>query len=251
MRFLCLHGRGTNADIFESQLAALHSRISSEHTFDFIDAEFDCPPAPGIGDLFAPPYLCWYSQFDPTHIQTAHDYIRSTIEEDGPYDGVIGFSEGAALAASFLISLQHRNDESGGNQTDLLFKVAIFFNSAIVLSPSKTLGSNITQWIAKSRAQLIEFIHCNPKEFEKLPDTFGFTSICLSSFKSRIAIPTLHVIGERDGFVDDARQLVEFCCKQTAEVFVHSGGHELPRDEATLDRFATRFEAVIALAAVV
>jgi hypothetical protein len=32
-----------------------------------------------------------------------HDYVRAVVCQDGPYDGVIGFSEGAALAAALLL----------------------------------------------------------------------------------------------------------------------------------------------------
>lgn len=33
----------------------------------------------------------------------AYEYIYSIIEEDGPFDGVMGFSQGAALASSLII----------------------------------------------------------------------------------------------------------------------------------------------------
>lgn len=68
-----------------------------------MDAPHECPPAPGIATIYPPPYLAWHSEYEPRNIRAAHNFLRSIIEEDGPYDGVIGFSQGAALAASLLL----------------------------------------------------------------------------------------------------------------------------------------------------
>ncbi|KAF7133671.1 hypothetical protein CNMCM5793_004969 [Aspergillus hiratsukae] len=227
MHFLCLHGRGTNSDIFESQLAALRSRISPEHTFDFIDAEFDCPPAPGISDFYPSPYLGWHAQYDPPHVQAVHDYLWSVIREDGPYDGVIGFSEGAALAASLLLCHEHVHLIDGSAQPrDAPFKVAIFFNSVVMLSPSERIGSNITQSIQKVEDSYLEFLHVGSSDPQArtLPAIFGFPP----SFPSRIAVPTLHVIGEHDAFAEYSRAVAGLCRQEIAEVLVFDGGHELP-----------------------
>ncbi|KAH8819281.1 EF-hand calcium-binding domain protein [Xylogone sp. PMI_703] len=248
MRFLCLHGRGTNSHIFESQLAALRDRISPKHTFDFIDATLDCAPTPGVSDFYAPPYLCWYTRFDPLHIQQAHDHLWSVIDEDGPYDGVIGFSEGAALAASLLLRHeQMQNDPfitgfKEGYRRKTPFRVAIFFNCAIVLSPSEEIGCDISQAVLNQKERLVEFLQC---KVDELVPVFGFPS----SFANRITIPTLHIIGERDEFFDDSVQLAKLCRSEATQVFVHDGGHALPRVEMVLSQCAEQFEAVVALAA--
>jgi pimeloyl-ACP methyl ester carboxylesterase len=175
-----------------------------------------------------------------------HDYIWSVIKEDGPYDGVIGFSEGAALAASLLLCHEHEHDTGSikpGEEPrdDEPFKVAIFFNSVVMLSPSERIGSNITQSVADEKDKYIEFLHSDPDESVPI---FGF----LPSLPTRITIPTLHVIGEDDDFAEYSRVVVRLCFSETAEVFVHDGGHGLPHTETALNRCAERFEAVITLA---
>jgi hypothetical protein len=47
MRFLCLHGMGTNGQIFEAQLSSIRNQLVGQHEFVFPDGEFECEPAPG------------------------------------------------------------------------------------------------------------------------------------------------------------------------------------------------------------
>jgi hypothetical protein len=131
----------------KSQLVVpLFSQISPDHTFDFIDAQFEGPAALGISDVFPGPYFVWHQKYDPQSVEKVHGYLQSVIEEDGPYDGIIGFSEGAALAASFLLSREYRAT-LGDVVEDLEseFKVAIFFNSVKPYSPSEEIGSGAAE----------------------------------------------------------------------------------------------------------
>lgn len=47
MRFLCLHGMGTSANIFESQLAAVRASIPGQHEFFFLDGQVEGEPLYG------------------------------------------------------------------------------------------------------------------------------------------------------------------------------------------------------------
>jgi hypothetical protein len=76
-------------------------------------------------------------------VEKVHDYLQSVIEEDGPYDGIIGFSEGAALAASYLLSKEYRaalGDVDVYPENEL--RLAVFFNSVKPYSPSEQIGSD-------------------------------------------------------------------------------------------------------------
>ncbi|KAK5055283.1 hypothetical protein LTR84_013033 [Exophiala bonariae] len=193
MRFLCLHGRGTNSDIFESQLAALFSRLSPEHSFDFIDAPYHCSAAPGISKIYDGPYLAWHSRYDPVHIAEIHEYIDSVINEDGPYDGVIGFSQGAALAASFLLCHEYTHDQALlDSRHAAAFKVAIFFNSVMLFSPSEDIGADITDTIKKQEEKHMGFLRGESNEQTlpepqirfKMPNWSSSSSTSLSSIAS-------------------------------------------------------------------
>lgn len=132
--------------MFSPFIAPFFSQISPEHTFDFIDAQFEGSAAPGIADVFPGPYFVWYQNYNPENVEKVHEYLQSVIDEDGPYDGIIGFSEGAALAASFLLSREYRAT-LGQVSEDIVseFKMAIFFNSVKPYSPSEEIGSDAAE----------------------------------------------------------------------------------------------------------
>ncbi|KAF2491842.1 hypothetical protein BU16DRAFT_565538 [Lophium mytilinum] len=259
MRFLCLHGRGTNSDIFESQLAPLFSRVSPHHTFDFVDAPFDCVAAHGISQLYQPPYLTWHTQYEPQHVEPVHDFLRTVIEEDGPYDGVIGFSQGAALAASFLLCHEHYAQiRDPGRRHKPPFKVAIFINSVMTFSPSEHIGSNISQHIKSQEEKHMAFIEgvdslgaedFTPTETYTTIDGDSIYGFPKDTFAPRISIPTLHLYGTEDQFLEHSEELVGLCRGDRTEVLPVRGGHELPRTNPAWDKFAALFEMVAMTAA--
>ncbi len=49
MKFLCLHGMGTNSSIFESQLGSTLPYLEAQgHEFVFVDGQIECAPADGM-----------------------------------------------------------------------------------------------------------------------------------------------------------------------------------------------------------
>jgi Serine hydrolase (FSH1) len=100
---LGLHGMGTNADIFRAQTASFRSILPSHYTFHFPEGEYEYPAADGIAEIYPGPYLCWYP-FPPTleNVSEAHELIWNIIEEDGPFDGVMGFSQGAGKSCYYV-----------------------------------------------------------------------------------------------------------------------------------------------------
>ena len=169
------------------------------------------------------------------------------IEEDGPYDGIIGFSEGAALAASLLLCEEHTR--FGGPAASI--KVAMFFNSLVALSPSEEIGHNIGDSIMADQEKYIGLLRFpdgdikgETKEEKPFSHVYGFSP---DDFPCRISIPTLHVIGEEDPFANYAHEIANLCRQEKAEVFLHNGGHELPRDEATLGRCAEAFGRIVTM----
>lgn len=119
-RILCLHGWRTNGEILSMQMAALQANTSMNCVF--IDAPF-----PGRGDpdrgiaLFYPdrPYYEWF--YRSKKVVTASEdtetlnskypkasakyenldesikFLINHLETHGPYDGILGFSQGASM----------------------------------------------------------------------------------------------------------------------------------------------------------
>jgi predicted esterase len=56
--------------------------------------------------------------------QDALDYLYHIMETDGPFDGIIGYSEGATVAATLLLHEQRRFETHG---VEPMFKCGLFF----------------------------------------------------------------------------------------------------------------------------
>ncbi|XP_031266413.1 rhodanese-like domain-containing protein 6 isoform X1 [Pistacia vera] len=136
LRILCLHGFRQNASGFKGRTASLAKKLKSIAELVFVDAPHelsfiyqpcvtspsqDCPPpAPEsckkkFAWLVAPDFLegleiDWKmadGPFDPLQYQQQTDgfnvslsYLKKVFSQEGPFDGILGFSQGAAMAAS-------------------------------------------------------------------------------------------------------------------------------------------------------
>ncbi|KAH8817120.1 DUF341 domain protein [Xylogone sp. PMI_703] len=201
MRILCLHGMGTNAKIFEAQTNALRASISAELNmecdFVFVDAEIATEPRNGVEKYYEGPFLSYYDWDSPQSIQKAYGLLYDLIEECGPFDGVMGFSQGGSLAASFLL---HHMETCPSQPVEELFRFAIMICSG---NPFDARGVQTRRY------------H---------PDQDNL----------RISIPTVHIVGRGDD--EYSRQLLLHCLcdARRSTVYDHGGGHEIPRRAAAV-----------------
>jgi len=127
MRFLCLHGMGTSSQIFEAQLSRIKDQLEGHHDFVFLQGEVETDPAPGIKEFYPGPYYTYFEVPTKCQVQEALELLEEFIEDEGPFDGVIAFSNGAAVAASYLLQDSKRPSPQHP------FKCAVFF---VPLCPS-------------------------------------------------------------------------------------------------------------------
>ncbi|KAJ3400822.1 hypothetical protein HDU80_006580 [Chytriomyces hyalinus] len=97
LRFLCLHGHRANATVMKFQLMGLQMAMpDAEMVTVNGSAVATEDPTEDILSFFGRengPYYEWDHE-------TSWDYIKSIVQEKGPFDGVIGFSQGAAIATA-------------------------------------------------------------------------------------------------------------------------------------------------------
>jgi hypothetical protein len=106
--------------------------------------------------------------------QEAIDYLYGIMEKDGPFDGIIGYSEGTIIAATLILHEQRRFETQG---IPPMFKCALFFAGwppmnpdldAIVLVDESDLTINIpTCHVSKYLHFLEDF------EIEYITNTFS------------------------------------------------------------------------------
>ena len=123
--------------------------------------------------------------------------LDAYVTEEGPFDGVMAFSQGAGLAASLIV---HRAQQDVG-QARLRppFDCAIFFSGGIPEDPRKMLRDEPRSWM----------------RFEE--------------YGELIDIPTVHIWGRNDRIYPDFGPVLSRLCKRAErEELVHDGGHEIP-----------------------
>ncbi|KAJ7529132.1 hypothetical protein O6H91_15G035200 [Diphasiastrum complanatum] len=111
IRLLCFHGFRTSAQILEKQLGKWDASIHDLLDLTFLQAPFPAEGKSDVESIFPPPYFEWFS-FNKAFteyvgVQEAVEYISKYMKQNGPFDGFLGFSQGAILSA-YLVSLQEK-----------------------------------------------------------------------------------------------------------------------------------------------
>ena len=153
-------------------------------------------PAPGIEDLVpsSEGYFAFYDPDSPSSVLSALDDLEEYVAQEGPFDGIMGFSQGAALAAMLII----RHDNSIRCQSDSLFHFGVFICAAV---PHKE---------AALKSGIVEFLD---------PAVDG----------QPVKVPTANIIGSKDPHLSNAVRLGNLCQERGKVVFDHGGGHDIPR----------------------
>lgn len=109
MRILCLHGWRTSGAILRDQMLevsqALEAGIGPALDLHFVDAPHAASgPAQDVVAANWPgvPYFEWWDKTEDGAYAGADEtlaYLREYDQRNGPFEGVVGFSQGAALAS--------------------------------------------------------------------------------------------------------------------------------------------------------
>lgn len=111
---------------------------------------------------------------------------------EGPFDGLIAFSQGGALASTLLV----REARSLAVPS---IKVAIFFSGGTPVDPDLLEQDGVV----------------SPLNFDDVGEV--------------ISIPTAHIMGRSErGELPWPPKLMQLCRRDARDVFQHEGGHEIP-----------------------
>ncbi|KAJ5970660.1 Serine hydrolase FSH [Penicillium vulpinum] len=241
LKLLMLHGYTQSGSLFHAKSRALTKHI--QKAFPLHEVSTSYPTAPirlrpadipgyepsseGTPDNEIESYGWWRrsNTANPplyTGIEEGFAAVARTLKEEGPFDGVIGFSQGAALAAMVAALLEPGRKES--------------FEHFSKISTDGAAGMMIPAPFGEDGFQ-----HPQLK-----------FAICYSGFRAlgaryrafyeepAIQTPVLHVLGSLDAVVEESRSrsLVEACAGEPEKeglVVWHPGGHFLPSQRPYLD----------------
>jgi pimeloyl-ACP methyl ester carboxylesterase len=205
---------------------------------------------------------CWShtESYAPEHMADALENLQATIDDLGPFNCVIGFSQGAAIAISHLLRQQEQD-------VALSFEFAICFSSVLAVSASPSYGeAAIRKLISReldfasaidlgdlaaderALADVITRVLKPAKDHNAmLPDfdldvyTRGDSTqapkiMVAALIDKRLAIPTVHMTGKRDAkFMKDMSEVARRLCDEgMMKVLEHPGGHQPPQDSVSI-----------------
>lgn len=225
-RILCLHGGGTSAEIFEIQCRVIIRRLRTVFRLVFVDAPFKSRPHPAIvpyfgdeGDFFR--WLRWNHDepYDNYAEAKLLDCIQTAMKMDkgtGEWVGVMGFSQGAKMAASLIWS----QEKLVGDKGPWKFGVFMAGRAPVVrLDPEGKLPK--TRYTAEVDELSTGFDDWAPN----------------NEGEHALKTPTLHVHGLQDPGLDFHRALLKDYCKpKTTRLVEWDGGHRLPIHAPDVDK---------------
>ncbi|KAJ6787271.1 hypothetical protein PWT90_05864 [Aphanocladium album] len=249
MKILCLHGAYGSARAFRTQLHPFINELEqSQFEFKFVDGQFETEPPEGFHDYFGP--APWFRNIDHDGVNNLNDMVEKLrthtvgesyeeslrslmkksdgfvfnsllektlcrieqyLDEDPEIRGILGYSEGATAAASYLIREEALEREHGHPRR---LKFGIFFSG---WPPGRVENGKVVPILADECDQLIE-------------------------------VPTCHIMGSMDPYLYGAMALFSVCNGNTATLFDHGKGHTVPRDDTTVKELASAIRFTIASA---
>lgn len=253
-RILCLHGGGANAQVFRLQCRGLCRALQTSFRFVFVDAPYLSPADPGIMATYSElaPFRRWLRwQVDqpnpgPEAIcrdidHALHDAMAadSALGATGNWVAVMGFSQGAKVAASLLLRQRLRAEKLGPDQhADVKCAKDVYFQFGVLLAgraPLVALHPGLTDSLALADADEL-----TTGAFAQVTGSF------LQGNDHLLTLPTLHVHGTRDpGLANHRRLLTDYCQPGTTRVVEWNGDHRVVIQPADVAKVA---DAIVALA---
>ncbi|KAJ5644543.1 hypothetical protein N7507_010554 [Penicillium longicatenatum] len=251
MKVLCLHGKGTSGAIFKSQTSSFRAQLRQKDIqFDFIDGPYKSEPAAGVDMFYPPPYYGFWERGSVDDIRTACVWLREYISTHGPYDAVMGFSQGTVLASAYL--LFHEEETP---YLPVPFQVAIFHCGGVALQVLQELGFNITpamhdrdlasRMALASSASVEAILRMGTNRWQGDNSGGGLTEEAIREEVKgpvQISIPTIHVYGTKDPRYTAGVQLSGVCDPEKRRCYNHGGGHEIPRQSVVTNALVELFE---------
>lgn len=225
-RILCLHGGGVNSEVFRAQSRSLIKNLP-QFRLVFADGPFYCAPGPGIVPVYEDfgPFRRWLRWIPGEHAEiddeSAIEEVLYSIEtckrEDkgtGPWVGMLGFSQGAKLAASLLYDQQVRKEKAGQAETDYKFAILLAGRQPLISFSDYSKGLAVLPAGAISEG----FWYDGPNEHI-------------------LNLPTIHVHGTTDPGLHLHRRLMDqYCDKKSVTLVEWDGGHRVPLKKTDVDR---------------
>ncbi|ORX49990.1 FSH1-domain-containing protein [Piromyces finnis] len=202
LKILCLHGYAQNLKIFQKRTAVLKKALKSVAELYYVAGPHVSSMNPAdhqklVIDENTPedekPLGWWnFSDDDKKYfgLEESLELLLKIMKEEGPFDGVFGFSQGSSMAAILCSHLELEN-EKGNQEVPPTPKFVMFFSGF-------------------------------------RPDDDAYNKYFNSERK--LKIKSLHVYGEEDKWLNPERSKKLATFYENPTILTHSGGHFIPME---------------------
>lgn len=245
-RILCLHGGGTNARIFKAQCRQISAELRSDFRFVYAEGPWESQSGPDVVAVYGEwgPFKRWL-RWSPEHpeitteetVAELYKSLSAAVRADddhgatGEVVAVLGFSQGAKVAASLLYRQQMtiKKLSRGSSDTNYRFGVLLAGSAPLV-------DLNPEHWDYAGSSENTQNSH----------DILGPRP--LDSVSHRLNIPTLHVHGLWDRGLKSHQELLErFCEPQSTMLVEWNGEHRIVLKRGDVSLVGDRIRELAAL----
>lgn len=239
VRFLCLPGYLQNGKIFAEKSSGLRKILTKKNNYqlDYVDPPIiinnkeelpfklseDEDEANTKWDAIVKDDInrAWWKHKDPHNyegFQQSVDFLVNYIKENGPYDGILGFSQGAAMAAIITNTI----GEIQPNFKTSIFISGFTFTEAKAADGDKKALDNEEKDISvySSKVKILP----GYEKYFTIPEDFNTTIISVVGAND-FAVPAIR--GEHLASIYEG--------KTSSTLFKHDGGHFVPNKKQFLN----------------
>ncbi|KAK8108962.1 hypothetical protein PG984_014763 [Apiospora sp. TS-2023a] len=228
-RIICLHGGGTNSSIFRAQCRVLISQLRLYFRLCFAEAPFSSSAGPDVTSVYKAytPFRRWL-RWQPDHpaldseaaIRAIDESVEAARLQDdfkgatGDWVGILGFSQGAKVAASLLLRQQMQREQERSE-----------------VSRHHLSGHYAFGILLAGRGPLVALDPTLPSDGLVDAAELGVPgeTPALCDDAPRLRVPTIHVHGLRDPGLGLHQQLLtEMCAPDCARLIEWDGDHRVP-----------------------
>lgn len=228
-RILCLHGGGTNARIFRMQCRTLQRALRPFFRLVFAEAPLPSEPGPDVTSTYQDygPFKAWFPvDLDDPLVDASstlrgidNSFAAARLDDNergatGDWVALLGFSQGAKLAASIVYTQQEtRHKTLSVVRADYRFVVLfagrgpLVWVQASVPSPHRLTDPTQSTISSAENSRLLQ----------------------LSRVERRLRVPTIHIHGLDDPNLELHRSLFRtYCDLETSRLIEWPGEHRMP-----------------------
>lgn len=186
-------------------------------------------------------------KYDWKNFRDSLDSLLQQIDDDPEIDGLIGYSEGAMMAASICAEENRRWEEMGVPRR---IKVLYIYPYTYLLHSVGLTNTNTS-----SHLQFAIFFAGTPALVAEKDSSSSssnnnnncpnFTTKLADEHGTSIHIPTFHVFGSNDPLVYSSIALYNTCDPDLAQLYDHGLGHLVPRDADNVEQLGDTLSDVI------